>query len=119
MERQIDPMRPIVDTYVFDLARSHQGYRFNKFCMALARADNRAAFRADEAAFMERFGLSDAERALVVARDFLGMVKAGANIYLLIKLGACTGNGLYDLGAQQRGETLEQFLAGRNVGGAV
>jgi len=119
MERQIDPSRPIPDTYIFDLARSSQGYRFNKFCMALARADNRDAFRADEEAFMERFGLSEAERVRVRARDFLGMVRAGANIYLLIKLGACTGNGLYDLGAQQRGETLEEFLAGRNVGGAV
>ena len=33
---------------------------------------------------------------------------------MMLKLGAATGNGLYQMGAQQRGETYQEFLATRN-----
>jgi protocatechuate 4,5-dioxygenase alpha chain len=119
MAIQVDRAKPIPDTYVFDGALSRQGYRINKFCFSLTSEAARAAFKADEDAYMTRIGLTDDEKRLVRTRDFLGLIRAGANIYMLLKLGAVTGNGLYNIGAQQRGETLEQFLATRNVKGAV
>ena len=74
---------------------------------------------AHEEAFMARFGLTDAEKALIRKRDFQGMIDAGMNIYSMLKIGSATGNGLYKMGAQMRGESYEQFLATRNIRGAV
>jgi protocatechuate 4,5-dioxygenase alpha chain len=37
---------------------------------------------------------------------------------MLIKLGATVGEGLYHMGAQQRGESYEEFMATRNASGA-
>lgn len=104
---------------VFDLTVSWRGYRLNKMCNALSDAANRAAYKQDEEAFMERFGLTEEERNLVRARDFSGLLEAGGNIYFLLKLGAVTGNGLYQMGAKMRGESHEEFLATRNERGAT
>jgi hypothetical protein len=47
------------------------------------------------------------------------MIDAGMNIYFMIKIGSVTGNGLYKMGAQMRGESYDEFLATRNIRGAV
>jgi protocatechuate 4,5-dioxygenase alpha chain len=116
---QLRPGAKIADSGVFDLAMSWRGYRINKMCNALAQAPERAAFKADEEAFMARFKLTDEEKNLVRARDFSGLLANGGNIYFLIKLGVVTGNGLYAMGARMRGESYEQFLATRNDSGAT
>jgi len=111
-------LRPIPNTSIFDLRLSRRGYRLNKLCSALCSPAERDAFKRDEEAFMSRFGLTDAEKALIRQRDFKGLIEAGTNIYYLLKIGSVTGNGLYQMGAQMRGETYEQFLATRNISGA-
>jgi protocatechuate 4,5-dioxygenase, alpha chain len=116
---QLRPGATIADSHVFDLALSWRGYRINKMCNALAHASERAAFKADEEAFMARFGLTEDEKQLVRARDFTGLLAAGGNIYFLLKLGVVTGNGLYVMGSKMRGESYEQFLATRNDSGAT
>ena len=116
---QLDPTDPIPDTLVFDLRSSHRGYRINKLCNSLTSAENREAFKADEEGYMARFGLTEKEKELVRRRDFGGLIEAGGNIYFLLKLGAVTGNGLYKMGAQMRGETYEQFLSTRKDPGAT
>ena len=113
MGRQV--VRPIADTTVFDLRVSRRGYRLNKLCAALCDAQNRALFQRDEASFLDRFFLSEEEKALVRRRDFQGLIEAGTNIYYLLKIGSVTGTGLYRMGAQMRGESYEQFLATRNL----
>jgi protocatechuate 4,5-dioxygenase alpha subunit len=117
--QQLTPGVRIQGSEVFDLATSWRGYRINKMCNALSQAAERAAFKADEEAFMARFGLGDEEKQLVRSRDFPGLLAAGGNIYFLIKLGVVTGNGLYAMGARMRGESYEQFLATRNDQGAT
>ena len=107
--------RPIADTTVFDLRTSRRGHRLNKLCAALCRPENRAEFQRDEAGFLARFSLTDAEKELVRKRDFQGLIEAGTNIYYLLKIGSVTGTGLYRMGAQMRGESYEQFLATRNL----
>jgi hypothetical protein len=47
------------------------------------------------------------------------MIHAGMNIYWMLKVGSVTGNSLYRMGAQMRGESYEQFLATRNFKDAV
>ena len=117
--KQIDPQRPIPGTNIFDGHTSRRGYRINKFCMGLANAENRAAFKADEEAYLARSQLSEEEKAMVRARDFKALGEAGGNTYFLMKLGACVGFGLYHIGAQMRGETYEEFLATRMDRGAT
>ena len=112
-------LRPIPDTSIFDLRLARRGRRLNKLCAALCSPQERDTFKRDEEAFMSRFGLSDAEKELIRKRDFQGLIDAGTNIYYLLKIGSATGNGLYKMGAQMRGETYEQFLATRNIRGAV
>ena len=116
---QLEPGAKIADSEVFDLAMSWRGLRVNKMCNALSQPHERAAYQADEEAFMARFSLTDDERKLVRARDFAGLLQAGGNIYYLLKLGVVTGNGLYKMGAKMRGESYEQFLASRNDSGAT
>ena len=112
-------LKPIPDTSIFDLRTSRRGYRLNKLCGSLCSAANRSAFQQDEEAYMSRFSLSENEKALIRGRDFAGMIRAGMNIYWMLKIGSVTGNGLYRMGAQMRGESYEAFLATRNFKDAV
>jgi hypothetical protein len=68
---------------------------------------------------MAKFQLTDSEKELIRKRDFAGMIHAGMNIYWMLKVGSVTGNSLYRMGAQMRGESYEQFLATRNFKDAV
>jgi protocatechuate 4,5-dioxygenase, alpha chain len=112
-------LTPIRDTSIFDLRTSRRGYRLNKMCGSLCDPKNREAFKRDAEAYMARFGLTDAEKELVRKRDFAALIDAGLNIYFMLKLGAVTGNSLYRMGAQMRGESYEEFLATRNFKDAV
>ena len=104
----------IPGTYVFDYTRSRLGYKLNRMSYSLTDLSNRDEFRANESAYMDRFGLSDAAKDAVKRRDWLALIKDhGANIYYIYKLGAALGTGLYHMGAQMRGETYETFLATR------
>jgi len=113
------PLAPIQDTSIFDLRLSRRGRRLNKMCASLCSPENREAFKRDEEAYMARFGLTEEEKALIRKRDFQGMIDAGMNIYFMIKVGSVTGNGLYKMGAQMRGESYDDFLATRNIRGAT
>ena len=88
-------------------------------CAALCSPAERDAFKKDEEAFMERFSLHEQEKHLIRSRDFKGLIEAGMNIYAMLKVGSATGNSLYRMGAQMRGESYEQFLATRNMKDAV
>ena len=112
-------MREIPDTSIFDLRLSRRGLRLNQMCTALCSPAEREAFKRDEEAFMERFSLNETEKDLIRRRDFKGLIEAGMNIYAMLKIGSATGNSLYRMGAQMRGESYEQFLATRNIKGAV
>ena len=48
----------IPGTTVFDAERARRGYHLNMFCMSLMKAENRAAFKADEAEFLQRFPMT-------------------------------------------------------------
>jgi protocatechuate 4,5-dioxygenase alpha chain len=88
-------------------------------CAALCSPAERAAFKQDEEAFMTRFSLTETEKELLRKRDFKGLIEAGMNIYAMLKIGSATGNSLYRMGAQMRGESYEAFLATRNMKDAV
>jgi protocatechuate 4,5-dioxygenase alpha chain len=103
----------ISGTLVFTGERSRNGYRLNQMAMSLTDPANRAAFVADEDGYMRRLGLTDAERAIVLERDWKAMIEAGGNIYLIIKIAGAIGVPLYAVGAHTAGMTYEQFMAQR------
>jgi protocatechuate 4,5-dioxygenase alpha chain len=98
---------------VFTGERSRAGYRLNRMAMSLTDPANRAAFVANETDYLQRMGLTDAEVDLVRRRDWKGIIAAGGNIYLIIKIAGALGIALYEVGAHTAGMSLEQFMAQR------
>jgi protocatechuate 4,5-dioxygenase, alpha chain len=115
----VSTVKAIPDTSIFDLRLSRRGARLNRMCAALCSAAEREAFKRDEEAFMARFSLTEDEKKLIRQRDFSGLIEAGMNIYAMLKIGSATGNSLYRMGAQMRGESYEAFLSTRNMKDAV
>lgn len=119
MAAQRDKTKQIPGTTVFDGVESRKGYRLNKFAMSFIKPEGRKAFMADEEAYMEKWALNDQEKQFLRDRDFHGLIdQCGGNIYMIMKIGTCTGHGLYHIGAQLRGETFEDFMTTRNAKGA-
>ena len=65
-----DAATQIPETPLFDRARSLKGYKLNKMAMDLGKPENREAFKADEDAYLARYGLTDEEKSAVKARDW-------------------------------------------------
>ena len=93
----------IPGTLVFDAERSRQGYHLNMFCMSLMKADNRAAFKANEAEYLKRFPMTDAQREAVLKRDWNGMMALGGNIYFLAKIFSSDGKSFQQVAALRTG----------------
>jgi protocatechuate 4,5-dioxygenase alpha chain len=104
----------MVQMTVFTGERSMTGYRLNKLSASLTDPDNRATFLADEPAYCRRFDLTASETELIKTRDWSGMVEAGGNVYVFLKIAATVGSNLLEVGAEMRGETLAQFMATRS-----
>lgn len=73
-------------TYVLDSRTYRKGYKLNMFLMSLNTAECREAFAADEAGYMDRFGVNEDQKAAVLERRYLDMLKLGANVYYAFKL---------------------------------
>ena len=101
----------IPGTYVQDATHLRRGYHLNMFCMSLNEADNRETFRTDEAAYLERFPVTQEQRRAVLERDWLGMLRLGGNIYYTFKLATFDGLTMQDIGARMSGTgmTVEAF----------
>ncbi len=104
-----DEFDDVPGTYLFDRNRSREGYHLNMFCMSLMKAENREAFKADEAAYLDRFPMTPEQRKAVLERDWLGMIKLGGNIYYTSKLGATDGKSFQYLAGSMSGMTQEEY----------
>jgi len=83
----LEAYEDIPGTYLFNRHRSRQGYHLNQCFMSLLKAHNREKFLADERAYLEAWGnLTGEQISAVLARDWLGMIKSGGNIYYMAKL---------------------------------
>lgn len=102
----------IPGTYVFDGEHHRRGYHLNMFCMSLNQAANRDAFRADEAAYLERFAMTEAQKKAVLERDWLAMLRLGGNIYYTFKIAAFDGISMQQIGARMSGNGMsdEEFM---------
>lgn len=88
-----------------------QGYWLNRAFNELRDPQARERWKSDLAAYLDDFPLTERERRLVVDGDWPGCIEAGASVYTLTKVGATTGVSLLQMGAQMRGQTMEEFTA--------
>ena len=98
----------IPGTYVQDAAHLRKGYHLNMFCLSLNEAGNRDAFRAGEAAYLERYPMTPAQRKAVLERDWLGLLRLGGNIYYTFKLAAFDGMSMQGIGAAMSGTGMSE-----------
>lgn len=107
----------IPGTTVFDARRSRAGYHLNMFCMSLMKAENRDAFKSDQAAYLKRFPMSEEQRKAVLDRDYNRMIALGGNIYYLAKLGATDERSFQFVAATMTGMSQEEYAAMMLAGG--
>ena len=119
MSDHTQPYDDIPGTQVFDAQASRQGYWLNMFCMSLMKDENRKAFKADEAKYLdERFPhIAPDQREAILKRQWNRMLELGGNIYYTSKLGATDGLSFQNLAALMTGSTQEQYAAMMLAGG--
>ena len=101
----------IPGTYVFDGKHAHGAYALNKLLFSFCDENNRAEFDKDPAAYCDKYGVTGQYKEFVLKKDFLGMLKAGANIYYMAKMAIPRGTSVQDAGAQFQGITTKEFQA--------
>jgi protocatechuate 4,5-dioxygenase alpha chain len=116
-EPQTNPFDDIPGTILFDAERSRQGYHLNMFCMSLMKAENRAAFKANEAEYLKRFPMTAEQRDSILKRDWNRMLELGGNIYFTAKLAATDGLSFQQIAAKMTGSTQEQYAQMMLTGG--
>ena len=103
----------IPDTPLFDRRRSLRGYRINKAAMVLGDPENREAFKRDESAYLDRFGLTPEEKEAVMSRNWREMVRLGGNLFFILKISAVDPVRITEIGAHQAGMEHDAFLRER------
>ena len=99
----------IPGTTLFNAQRSRQGYHLNMFCMLLMQAENRAAFKRDERAYLADWPMTDEQRQAVLDRAWNRMLELGGNIYYLAKLAATDGLSFQQIAAIMTGSSQEDY----------
>ena len=107
----------IPGTFVFNADRSRQGYGINMFCMSLMKAENRKAFKDNEAEYLKKYPLTPEQTEAILKRDYNRMLELGGNIYFTAKLGATDGHSFRHLAAEMTGSTQEDYAAMMLAGG--
>ena len=96
-------------TIVFDADRARQGYHLNMFCMSMMKPENRAAFKANERAYLDRWPMTEEQKQVVLKRDWNGMLAQGGNIYFTAKLAATDGLSFQQIAAMMSGSSQEEY----------
>ena len=111
------PYHDIPGTVLFDAEQSRKGFHLNQFCMSLMKAENRAAFKADERAYLDRWKMTEAQKQAVLARDWNGMIAEGGNIYFTAKIAATDGLSFQQIAAAMSGVSQPEYAAMMLAGG--
>src|SRR5690606_14015250 len=88
---------------------SRKGYGINMFCMSLLKAENREAFKKDEAAYLKPFNLTPEQTEAVLKREWNRMLELGGNIYFTAKLAATDGLSFQQVAAIMTGSTQQEY----------
>jgi len=107
----------IPGTRVFTAARARQGYHLNQFAMSLMKPENRERWKADEAAYLAGWPLSEDQKQEVLARDYNRLLDLGGNIYFLSKIFSTDGLSFVQAVSTMTGASVEEYQAMMNAGG--
>jgi protocatechuate 4,5-dioxygenase alpha chain len=99
----------IPGTRVYTAKRARKGYHLNQFAMSLMKAENRDEFRADEAAYLDKWELTPEQKAAVLARDYNAMLDEGGNIYFMAKLFSTDGKSFQFAAGSMTGMSQEEY----------
>lgn len=110
-------LEDIPGTRIFTAKRARAGYHLNQFAMSLMKAENRERWKADEAAYLEEWPLSDDQKAAVLARDYNALLDLGGNIYFLSKVFSTDGLSFVQAVSTMSGASVEEYQAMMNAGG--
>ena len=107
----------IPGTRVYTAARARKGYHLNQFCMSLMKPENRARWKADEAAYLADWPLTDDQRAAALARDYNRLLDLGGNIYFLAKVFSTDGLSFVQAVSTMTGMSVADYQAMMLAGG--
>jgi len=110
-------LEDIPGTRVFTAQRARKGYQLNQFAMSLMKADNRLAWKADEAGYLEGWKLTPEQKAAVLARDYNRLLDLGGNIYFLAKIFSTDGQSFLQAVSTMSGMSLDDYSAMMVAGG--
>jgi protocatechuate 4,5-dioxygenase alpha chain len=99
----------IPGTVVFDAEQARRGYHLNMFCMSLMKAENRAAFKTDERAYLDKWPMTEEQKQTILKRDWNGMLQLGGNIYFTAKLAATDGLSFQQIAAKMTGSSQADY----------
>ena len=111
------PYRDVPGTTIFDADQARIGYHVNQFCMSLMKAENRARFKADEAAYLAEWPMTGEQQAAVLARDYNRLISLGGNVYFLAKIFSTDGKSFQYAAASMTGMTQDAYAAMMLAGG--
>lgn len=103
------PYANIPGTVIFDAEQSRKGYHLNQFCMSLMKAENREKFKADQAAYLNQWPMSDEQKQAVLDRDYNRMIACGGNIYFLAKIFSTDGLSFQQAVSTMTGMTVDEY----------
>lgn len=115
MNPQLQGIENISGTYVFDLIISNHRLKINTFFWYMTKKDWRERFVANPDQVMTEAGLTDDEKNMILAEDWLGLVQHGVNFFVLEKYARVVKKSNMEVYALMRGESLEEFLKTRQV----
>lgn len=110
-------LEDIPGTRVFTAGRARKGYWLNQFCMSLMNPDNRERWKANEAAYLENWKMSDAQKKAVLSRDYNQLLDLGGNIYFLAKVFSTDGLSFVQAVSSMTGMNVEEYKAMMMAGG--
>lgn len=115
MNPQIKGIEELGGTYVFDARVSNRTLKLNRFFWNMIRAEWRERYLADPEQFMQEAGLTPEQAEMVTKQDWLSLVKAGANFFVVEKFARVAKLSNMEVYAIMRGESYEDFLKTRQV----
>lgn len=115
MNPQVEGMDELGGTYAFDIRTSNRTLNLNRFLWKMIGQDWRDRYQADPEAVMQEAELNDTEKDLLRKQDWLGLVKHGANFFVLEKFARVAHKTNLEVYASMRGETFEEFMQTRRV----
>jgi protocatechuate 4,5-dioxygenase alpha chain len=111
------PYLDVPGTTIFDADQARRGYHLNQFCMSLMKGENRDRFKADEAAYLGEWAMTQEQRDAVMARNYARMIELGGNIYFLAKLFSTDGQTFQFAAASMTGMTQQEYADMMLAGG--